>query len=796
MLKREILVPPEHHFPPDEWRIIERKWSPAYARRTETAFSLANGYLGARGTFDESRPSFRPGVYVNGFHETWPIVHPEPAYGLARVGQTLVNVPDATVIELFVDDEPLFLPTARTRSYVRTLDMRNGILSRDLEWVTPSGKHIWVHSTRLVSLEHRHVLAVSFEVVLDSRAPVVIRSLVVDRTDGGREAGPAEERDDDPRLGTRLGRRVLEPHVRRSADRRVLLGYRTLGSRMSLGIAVDHVVEMEGPHHVDVSVEAEPAALVLAADAEPGAPIRLVKYASYQTSRSASPQDLLWRGERTLDRVVTGGFDALCRCQRDCLDRFWDRADIRLEDTVRHPVRIQQAVRWNVFQLAQATLRAEGAGIPAKGLTGGAYDGHYFWDTETWVLPFLAYTQPRIARNLLRFRHLMLPKARERARTLGQRGALFPWRTISGEEASAYFQAGTAQYHINADIAYAIRRYLDVRDDPQFLVDVGAEILAETARFWADLGFHGDDGRFHIHGVTGPDEYTAVVDDNAFTNLMARHNLRAAVSAFRWLASERRDAYAELCLDLEVGPAEIDAWEQAAERMFIPYDDAAGITPQDATFLTHERWDLDGTPPDHFPLLLHYHPLQLYRYQVLKQADVVMAMFLLGNEFTVEQKRRNFDYYDPLTTGDSSLSASIQSIVATEIGEQEAACRYFDFALLMDLADVAGNASDGVHIASAAGAWMALVFGFGGVRDFDGVLTIDPKLPTRFRSLAFSLRFQDRQLRVELGPHTERYLLDEGKPLQVVIRGRTHVLTPGEALIVNPSTSLDSGARV
>ena len=787
MLKREIVVPPEHHFPPDEWRIVERKWSPASSRRTETALSLSNGYLGVRGTFDEGRPSFRPGVYVNGFHETWPIVHPENAYGLARVGQTMVNVPDATVVELFVDDEPLFLPTARTRSYARILDMRNGHLTRELEWVTPSGKHVQVRSTRLVSLEHRHVLAVSFEVVLDSPAPVVIRSLVVNRANGDREVDGAEERDDDPRLGTRLGRPVLEPHVQDGAGGRLLLGYRTIESGMTLGVGVDHVLDVPGPYRVDLAVDPDRAAFVVATDAEPGAPIRVVKYATYQTSRTVAPPDLVERCARTLDRITVGGFDALRRSQRACLDRFWDRADVRIEDTVRHPVRVQQAVRWNVFQLAQATWRVEGAGVPAKGLTGGAYDGHYFWDTETWVLPFLAYTQPRIARNLLRFRHLMLPKARERAALLGQRGALFPWRTISGDEASAYFQAGTAQYHLNADIAYAVRRYLDVRGDPDFLVEVGAEILAETARLWADLGVHGEDGRFHIHGVTGPDEYTAVVDDNAFTNLMARLNLREAAAAFRWLATERPEAYHELRLDLGLEPSEIDGWEHAASRMFVPHDDARGITPQDATFLTHERWDLEATPAEHFPLLLHHHPLQLYRHQVLKQADVVMAMFLLGNEFSLEQKRRNFEYYDPLTTGDSSLSASIQSIVAAEIGEEGAACRYFDFALLMDLADVAGNTSDGVHIASAAGAWMALVFGFGGVRDFDGVLTIDPRLPARFRSLAFSLRFQDRQVRVELGREAERYLLDEGEPLPVVIRGCRHLLTPGEPLRLEPA---------
>jgi alpha,alpha-trehalose phosphorylase len=782
VISRTIIVPPEHLFPPDEWRILETRFTSGFATRAETALALSNGYIGVRGTPDEGRPGFAPGTFVNGFHETWPIVHAEEAYGLARVGQTIVNVPDVTVVELYVDDEPLFLPTARTPEYLRILDMRNGVLTRDLLWATPAGKHVRVRSTRLVSFEHRHVVAISYEVTVDQRAPVIVRSRVVDRAN--LVAGPAAagETMHDPRLSSRLDGKVLERVLSRADGGRAVLGYRTVRSGMTLALAVDHALEVPGEYRVDLDLDPDTTALVVAVDAEPHRPIRLVKYAAYHTSRTVVVDELARRSQGTLDRVTAAGFDTLQASQRACLDLFWDRADVTIEDTLRHPVRMQQAVRWNLFHLAQATWRAEGAGVPAKGLTGAAYDGHYFWDTETWVLPFLAYTQPRIARNLLRFRQTMLPAARARARELDLRGALFPWRTIQGDEASAYYEAGTAQFHIDADIAYAVRRYMDVRGGSHFLIETGAEILIETARMWVTLGFYGDDRRFHIHGVTGPDEYTAMVDDNAFTNLMARLNLRYAAATMRRLVAEVPEAYAAIAADLDLVPAEIDEWERAADHMYVPYDSERGITPQDATFLSHQRWDLDNTSAARFPLLLHYHPLALYRRQVLKQADVVMAMFLLGNEFTLEQKRANFEYYDPITTGDSSLSASIQSIVASEIGDEDAACRYLDFAILMDLADVAGSTSHGVHIASAAGAWMGFVFGFGGVRDFDGNLTIDPRLPKRFPSLGFSLRFRDRQLRIHLTHQRERYELTEGKPLQLVIRGHPHRLTLGSPL--------------
>ncbi len=783
MLAREVVPLPAHLYPADEWCIVEDAFDVQHLNRAETIFSLANGFVGFRGTFEEGRPSLSPGTFVNGFHETWPIEHAEEAYGLARTGQTIVNVPDATVLSLYVDDEPLFLPLARMREYRRALDMRNGILSRELLWSTPAGRHVRVRSLRLASFEHRHLAAMHYEVtVLDESAPLALVSKVLNRQDAPPEDEPRQERAD-PRLAKDFGRRVLHGEVARAGDGRMLLGYRTAGSRMGLGMGVEHVIESEMHHEESVSVDSDYSQLVLTANARAGATLRVTKFVTYQRSRTIPPAELVERCERTLDRAAQEGLEALMDRQRAHLDRFWDRADVQvsLGSATRET---QQAVRWNLFQLAQATRRAEGVGVPAKGLTGQAYEGHYFWDTEVYVLPFLAYTEPRIARNLLRHRHSMLDKARERAWELSQKGALFPWRTINGEEASAYYQAGTAQYHINADIAYAIRKYVDVRDDQGFLVEVGAEILVETARLWEDLGFYGDDGKFHIHAVTGPDEYTTVVDDNTFTNLMARLNLNYASTVVRRLEKEHPEAYFALAHTVDLDPNEVDGWERAARSMFIPYDEEREMNPQDMAFLDRERWDLEHTPRERFPLLLHYHPLVIYRHQVIKQADVVLAMLLLGNEFTEEQKRRNFDYYDPLTTGDSSLSAGIQSIVAAEVGHEQKALEYFHYALMMDLGDVQGNVSDGVHVASTGGVWQALVFGFGGVRDFDGDLSFDPRLPSTWEGLSFSLYYQGRQLRVSLSHTEEKYLLETGAPLDVSIRGEARRLEPGEALQV------------
>jgi len=784
------VVPPEHLFPADEWRIVEAAYSDRFMARAETVLALGNGYLGIRGTHDEGRPAASTGTFINGFHETWPIQHAEEAYGLARVGQAMVAVPDATVLQLYVDDEPLFVPVARVRTYQRILDLRDGLLTRELLWSTASGKHVRIVSHRLVSLEYRHLTAISFEVtLLDQAAPVAISSQLVNWHDL-QLADTDVPAAIDPRLGQVLTHRILNCQERSANGLRILAGYETTRSRMRLAVGVEHLVESDAAWTAESSQDDDRGDVTFTVDAPPGVPFRITKFVSYHSSRSAPVTELTARCTRTLTRATRDGFSALRATQRQHLDEFWNRADIRISSDRPDAQRTQQAVRWNLFQVAQASWRAEGSGIPAKGLTGAGYDGHYFWDTEVYVLPLLSYTQPRIARNLLRFRHSMLPAARSRARELDQRGALFPWRTITGEEASANFLAGTAQVHINADIAHALMRYLHVRGDLGFAVELGAELLVETARFWEDLGFYGRDGRFHIHCVTGPDEYTTVVDDNTFTNLMARQNLRDAVRIVRRLQQERPRDFAALEADLELDPTEPERWERAAGAMYVPYDDTRGIHPQDDTFLEREVWDLERTPREKFPLLLHFHPLVIYRYQVLKQADIVLAMFLLGAGFSLEQKRRNFDYYDPITTGDSSLSACVQSVVAAEVGRSTEALAYFRYALLMDLCDVAGNVSDGVHIASAAGVWLSLVYGFGGLRDHDGKLSFTPQLPVGWSQLQFSLRFQDRQLRISLTHDAERYHLEQGEPLAITVRGEPHELHSGSPLVLRlPDTA-------
>lgn len=777
-------------FPVDEWRLVEKRFSLEDVGVTETLFALGNGYLGLRGNHPEGRHGHEHGTFINGFHEVFPIRHAEQAYGFAEVGQTIINAPDAKVMRVYVDDEPLSFDVADVREYERVLDMRTGALTRHVRWMTPSGKDVVIDFHRMVSFEEKHLAIMRVTVtVLNADAPVTISCQLINRQDGedvyGGTAPGKGKPGFDPRKAEKISERVLQPQEYWQDGARSALSYRVTASGMTMSLVADHLIETENEYSARTSVEPDIAKNVFRVQAKAGVPVTITKLVSYHTSRGVPARELVDRGRRTLDRVEAEGVQFQYDQQAAWMEAFWRRSDVVIGG---HPD-LQQATRWCLFQLAQAAARADGQGVPAKGVSGSGYSGHYFWDTEIYVLPFLIYSTPQWARNALRMRYLMLPDARRRAAQLNEAGALFPWRTINGEEASAYYAAGTAQYHINADVSFALGKYVRATGDDEFLYREGVDIAVETARLWATLGFwrYNEDGApevFHIHGVTGPDEYTTVVNDNLFTNVMARYNLRFAARVVREMADEAPEQYALMADRLGLGDGEADAWEAAAEALQIPYSEALGIHPQDAVFLEREVWDLENTPPEQRPLLLHFHPLVIYRYQVLKQADVVLALYLQGNHFTDEEKLADFEYYDPLTTGDSTLSAVVQAILAAEVGYQDLALQYFSQSIYVDLGDLHHNASDGVHVASAGGVWTALVAGFGGMRDHYGELSFDPRLPVDWPMLSFPLHWQGTALQVTVT--ADELIVDAsgGDAVTFSVRGEQFTVEPDTALTV------------
>jgi alpha,alpha-trehalose phosphorylase len=741
-------------FAVEPWALRETELDLDVLDQAGSVFALANGHIGLRGNLDEGEPPGLPGTYLNGFYEERPLPYAEAGYGYPEADQTAVNVTNGKIIRLLVDDEPFDVRFGQLASHERILDFRAGVLRRRAEWRSPVGKRVRVSSVRMVSLVQRAVAAVSYEVEpLDAAARLVVQSELV-----ANEPMPLAE--NDPRAAAELGM-ALRAELHSDHDARAVLVHVTRKSGLRMAAGMDHIVE--GPSGTETATESSEdlARVTVTADVEPGQRLRVVKLLAYGWSSQRSSAALRDQVSAALAEARHTGWDGLLAGQRDYLDDFWARADVELEGDAE----LQQAVRFALFHTLQAGARGEQRAIAAKGLTGPGYDGHAFWDTETFVLPVLTYTAPHAACDALRWRHATLEMARERARLLGLNGAAFPWRTIDGQECSGYWPAGTAAFHVGADIADAVGRYQAAADDHDFERETGLELLVETARLWRSLGHHDMDGGFRIDGVTGPDEYSAVADNNLYTNLMAQRNMRLAADA----VERHPDRAAELGVDTE----ETAAWRDAAQAMRIPYDEQLGVHPQAEGFTEHQHWDFAATTPEQYPLLLHFPYFDLYRKQVVKQADLVLAMHLRGDAFSEEQKARNFAYYEALTVRDSSLSACTQAVIAAELGHLELAYSYFGEAALLDLENLQHNTRNGLHIASLAGAWIVAVAGFGGMRDHDVTLSFTPRLPERLTRLTFGICFRERRLKVEVKHDQARYSLIQGEPLQITHHGQT-----------------------
>ncbi|CAM5633532.1 MULTISPECIES: glycoside hydrolase family 65 protein [Streptomyces] len=733
----------------EPWLLRETDLNLDVLPQSESVFALSNGHIGWRGNLDEGEPHGLPGTYLNGVHELRPLPYAEAGYGYPESGQTVINVTNGKLIRLLVNDEPFDLRYGRLRSHERVLDLRAGVLRRTCDWTSPAGCTVRVTSTRLVSFTQRAIAAVAYEVEpLDSEVRVVVQSELVTNEQLPEAGG-------DPRVSSAL-HNPLEPEEHFARDARLRLVHRTRRSGLRVAAAADHIVEgPEGATRTDGESGDDVARFTVTSLLREGQRLRVEKTVAYGWSGARSLPAVRDQVDAALAGARSTGWQGLVDQQRAYLDDFWSRADVEVDGDAE----IQQAVRFALFHVLQAGARAEQRAIPAKGLTGSGYDGHTFWDSETFVLPMLTYTSPEAVAEALRWRQDTLPAACERAAQLGLRGAAFPWRTIDGSECSAYWPAGTAAFHVNADIADAVVRYVCATGDEEFERETAVPILVQTARLWHSLGQHDHHGTFHIDGVTGPDEYSAVADDNVYTNLMAQANLRAAADVVERHPREARE--------LGVDDEESASWRDAAEAVAVPYNKNLRVHEQSAGFTTHQVWDFAGTRPDQYPLMLHFPYFDLYRKQVVKQADLVLAMYKRDDCFDAEQKARNFAYYEPLTVRDSSLSACCQAVVAAEVGHLRLAYDYLGEAALMDLQDLENNTRDGLHTASLAGTWVALVAGFGGMRHTGQSLSFAPRLPEKLSRMAFSVQVLGRRLRVEITGTVATYTLVEGAPLEI-----------------------------
>jgi alpha,alpha-trehalose phosphorylase len=760
----------QHTYPLDAWCIRETTFDTQSHFLDETLFALGNGYIGLRGTGEEGyngpAGTSMDGTYLNGFYESEPITYPETAYGLAKVNQFMLNVPNAKGIELWLDDERFDPLSGTVDAYERVLDFRTGMLTRTLDWTSPQGRSVRLRSRRLVSFENKHLFALELEVSSLNFSGGLRLVSVLDGMVKNLEAG------DDPRVGSAVSGPTLRLVDSEQSERFSALVQKTHNSGFTLISATETTLSV--PLTAVATQDGQRLQQAWSMTIGTGEAVTLTKYGSYYSSRDYAETELMWRSKDTLSNARSAGFEALRLAQEQYLADFWQQADVHIagDDA------LQQGMHFNQFHLLQSVGRDGKTNISAKGVTGEGYEGHYFWDTEIYIFPFFLYSKPEIARKLLEYRYAGLPKARERARQMSHAsGALYPWRTIAGEECSSYFPAGTAQYHINADIAYSIKTYMEATGDQDYLIRQGAEIVMETARIWAGIGSYDRAGRFCINQVTGPDEYTALVNNNYYTNVMAQMHLNFAASIAEQLQQQAPQELARIAAAMQLDANEPAAWRRAAQLMHLPYDTALQIHEQDDSFLSKKVWDFANTPKENYPLLLNYHPMVIYRHQVCKQADVVLALLLLGDQFTLEDKRRDFDYYEAVTTHDSSLSSCIFSIIAAEVGYQDKAYDYFMETARLDLDDTHGNTRYGVHTAAMAGTWMGVAYGFAGMRVLGGELHFAPQLPKQWQHYTFKIHFRGALLEVHVAAGQVEYRLLQGEVLDFSHGGEQIALT-------------------
>lgn len=768
-----MIIDKQPIYPVEPWTVTENTFSRENNYRNETTFSLSNGYIGTRGTYEEAYPfdidTGLEGNFVNGFYESGQIRYGEANFGSPLYSQSILNLPNLKETKVFLEDEEFSMEKGELEEYSRKLHMRDGVLERSLIWTSPKGRRARICIKRLVSFDMKNILAIRYQVTpLNFDGTIRFYSrLQADVENHTRKTNPIVD------YGP-FGRR-LETDKLIAGGRMLYYEGTTMGSRLTAGCGSIHGIAT-GQRILDERYEKNSldASLSFSVEAVRGEAVTLEKMVCYATSLDMAKEELYPFVGQTLDAAARKGFGLLEDRQKEVMRGFWETAGIEIEGAGSGA--LKQGLHFNLFHIFQAAGRDGKTGMGAKGLSGEGYEGHYFWDTEMYVLPVFIYTAPEIAKGLLDYRYGTLKQARARARILGhEKGALFPWRTINGEEASTYYPLGTAQYHINADIAYALSLYLQVTGDVEYLKAKGAELLIETARVWADVGSFAEckGGKYCICDVTGPDEYNVLVDNNFYTNLMARENLRDALEAVRYLAMEDPACLRALKEKLDFHEDEEELWGKIIENMYFPYDEERKIYPMDDGFMMRKPWDESKIPPEKRAWLYeNYHPLFIMRHRMSKQADAILGMYLHSDLFTEEEIRRNYDFYQEVTLHHSSLSTCIFGIVACDIGYYEEAYRYFSQSARMDLDDYHNNFYAGIHAANMAGTWQAVVNGFAGVRCQSGILRFKPHLPEEWESYTFRLQYRNAVMEVHIEKGKAVFTLLEGSEIRFQVNGR------------------------
>ncbi len=725
-----------------ETAFIERDIDPTDTKHLESIFALGNGYLGLRGTYDERDEALSSecGMYVNEIFESFPIKHLVYFKGFAKNDQHTINLCDWRITELFIDGEKAV--STKLINHKRVLNIIDGRIEREFEFETQAGKRAKVTSTRIVNMARPHSAEIRYTVEpLNFDGKVEIKSTIVKHT-------------------IIHGFNPTKTVSEEATSDGLTLVISTERSKRSVGCCVEHKM-LADSYTSEFTNEGNEYSLTYAVDAKQGSPVTLEKYAAFYSTADGELDYAKCAKEEASSNCELG-FDALEKEQSEFWAKHWENGDIVVEGNSLD----QQTVRFGLFHLRQQLPSINNASIGATGLTGPSYSGRVFWDTEMYLEPYYLHTDAESCKGLILYRKKILDKARERAQQMGSIGALYSWCSVDGEETSVIFEASTAEYHVNCSVAYSIWRYHVATGDAQFVYENCAEMLFETSKYMAHRGafIPAYDGRFCINAVCGPDEYGSGVNNNCYTNFMVQFQLRYALRIYDEMAKNAPELLKDVIAKTGIDETELDLWKRAADKMYYHIDEKYGVYEQDDSFLYNDPVDMEMTPMN-VDLRMINHPLDLWRMQVIKQADVVLLMFILGNLFTKEEKKINYDFYEPKTNHGSSLSATIHSIMANEIGYEEDAYEYFRSTALMDIGDFKKNTAGGLHIACIGGVWMTVVNGFLGMRMYDSGVEFNTKLPKAWTKLTCRFAYQNALIEICATQTETTYTLVEGEKM-------------------------------
>jgi len=718
----------------------------------ETLFHNANGYIGIRSCFEEGYPdrikSIR-GTYINGFYEYADMPQAENLRGLAEEKRIMLNIADTQGIRLFLDDEEFNLWGGMVTDSRRTLNMSGGYSERYVHWHSPNGKEAEIRIRRLASFTRPCLFLIEYSVkALNFSGTVhIISAHKADVENSGHLEGAEAD-----------AKRYLDIINSETEKNASFFTAETIKSKLKVCTAVDHVFSKDA--NIKTAINNNTAACTIDAQISQNESITLHKYSVF----CDSAPDCLKKAKEELANSMAAPAQTLFQEQREYLDKYWNNALLEIEGDDE----LQQAIQFNMYQLLQ-TAGKEGQGIvAAKGLCAQGYDEHYSRDTEIYIEPFFVISNPEIARNLISYRYDSLEQAKKNALHLGYKtGALFPWRANMDNGCAA------AQYHINGDIAWSVVFYYLVTGDLDFIAHKGAELVFECARLWIDAGiFH--EGQFRINNVSGPDQYSCAANNNYYTNIGAKRNLEWAVKFYELL--KKNGKLSALAEKIKLDDNEVSVFAEAAQGMYLPYDEKTGINPQDDSFLLKKRVNPGGILKENFPLPPHYHPLFLYRHQICKQADTVLA-HIIFDDAPLKTMINSFLYYEDITVRDSSLSNCVFSIAASRYGFYEEAYEYFSDSAKLDFLFKAGYAKDGLHIANIGGTFMAIIFGFMGLKVKESGIYISPYLPKRWKTCRFKLRYGENLIEVTIDTDTIQLSLVSGGSVPVYIYDKLYNLT-------------------